>query len=86
VFGIHFYQNGFFMAIKDEVHELEERLQAIEIEKAIQEGIQRRVRTICITATSALLTAMFATGKFIYNEFNAVSAGVLAFYHAMGGT
>lgn len=72
------------MAIKDEVHELEDRIATMEIEKAINEGIQRRVRTICITATSALLTAMFATGKFIYSEFNAVSAGVQAFFHTLG--
>lgn len=50
---------------------------------SIQAGINKWIRTICVTATLGISSGLFMGGQFCYQNFNAVKAGILAFLAAL---
>lgn len=63
----------------DKIEELEDWRIKKEIEDGIREGISRKVRAICMTATSAALGVVYTLGSFAYNNLEALAAAVKAF-------
>ena len=63
----------------DKIEELEEWRTKKEIEDGIRDGISRKVRAICMTATSAALGVVYTLGSFAYNNLEALAAAVKAF-------
>jgi hypothetical protein len=57
---------------------LEERLE--DVEDSIKS--QKMWRTICITATTATLSVLYTVGQWAYARWDALEAGVKAFFAA----
>lgn len=65
--------------------ELYARIQKIENEKAIKDGINKWIRVVCISGTTSFLGFCSWLGSFIYDNFKAVEIGVKAFIVALRG-
>lgn len=63
------------------VDELEDRIEALEIDKAVS----KKIRAICITATSTFIGICYAIGQWAYEKWNALEAGIRAFWIANRG-
>lgn len=59
--------------------ETEKRLSKLEIEKGIEHGIQKWVRTVCVTATTMFLGFVSWVASQLYDKFEAIQAGIRAF-------
>ena len=62
--------------------ETERDLKELLIEREIEKGISKWLRTVCVTATSTLTGFFLWLGSFIYDKFDAVEAAVKAFIAA----
>jgi hypothetical protein len=72
--------------IQDETSDLEDRVTAIEIDRAVDDGIHKIIRTVCITATGSFLSLCYWFGDVIYQNSSAVEAAVRAFWIARKGS
>lgn len=61
----------------DKIKDLEDYV----IEKKIEDGKHKLIRTICITATANFAIMCLTAGSFVYHHFRAVKAGVIAFWN-----
>lgn len=68
--------------IDERLEELEEFRKEKEIEEGIRKGLTKWAHTICMTATSALLGAIYWTGGFIYDKWHPLQAAIKAFLEA----
>lgn len=59
--------------------ETSERLKKLEIDAGIDKGIHQWVRTVCITATSTFMGFCIWLGGQIYDKFDQIKAGIMAF-------
>lgn len=55
------------------------RLNRLEIDNAIEEGISKWIRTICITSTTAAMSFFMWLGSFAYHNSEALYEGIKAF-------
>jgi hypothetical protein len=69
---------------KDDDHDEIQELKRWKAKKEITDGVNARVRAICITGTTAVLGWCFWVGGKIYDNFSAVEAGIRAYFAAMG--
>ncbi len=65
--------------------DLEARVTAIEVEKRIEDGIEKKIRAICITATGSFLSLCYWLGTVVYNQSYAIQAALKAFWIAKNG-
>lgn len=65
--------------------DIEDRLTDLEIHQGVNDGISRRMRTICITSTTACFSSLLWIGSVIYDKFPAFKAGIIAFLQADKG-
>lgn len=72
--------------IGDRLKESEAKQRQQEIDDGIADGINKRVRAVCMTATSALLGAFYWMGDVAYTKYPAIKAGIIAFLAADKGT
>lgn len=58
--------------------ETREKFTQLEIEKGVQQGISKWIRTICITSTVSVWGFITWLGSIVYDQFPAFKAGVIA--------
>lgn len=63
----------------EKIEQLEEWRRDKEIEEAIREGISKRVRTVCMTAVSAIMGGFYWLGSIAYSKWAAFEAAIKAF-------
>ena len=68
--------------LDDKIEELQDYVIEQRIEDGIRKGLTKWAHTICITATSAVMTAVYATGSFVYEKWYPLQAAVKAFLAA----
>ncbi len=62
--------------------ETDKRLRDIEIEQGIDRGVHKWIRTVCITSTSTFMGFCIWIGGQLYDKFDAIKVGVMAFLAA----
>jgi len=67
----------------DKIEEIEEKLKAQEIKDGISSGIQKWIRTVCITATCSVLSFFGWLGNYVYTHSEAVYLAAEAFIIAL---
>jgi hypothetical protein len=70
--------------LSEKVAEMQAQLNKIEIERGINAGINKWIRTICITATCSVLSFFAWLGNFVHNNFEAVYQAAKAFLSHWG--
>lgn len=80
-----------FDLLEKHVDETEARLKEIEaaaarekIEKGIRDGVNKWIRTVCITATGSVLSFFAWLGNYVYNHSHAFYEAAKAFIIAIG--
>lgn len=68
--------------INDRIEELEKFRKDKEIEDGIRKGLTKWAHTICMTATSAVITGMYTLGQFVYDKWHPLQAAIEAFIRA----
>jgi hypothetical protein len=75
--------------MKKDDHRIEE-LEKWHVEKQIDDGIKkglsRWAHTICMTATSALMTAVYTVGSFVADKWEPLQVAIKAFIAANKGS
>lgn len=66
----------------DKLERLEEYVRDKEIEDGIRKGLTKWAHTICMTATSAIMGAIYWIGGFIYDKWHPLQAAIKAFLEA----
>lgn len=59
--------------------ETREEFTKIKIDKGISDGISRKLRTICISAVSAMFAFFVWLGSMVYDKFPAFKAAIITF-------
>lgn len=67
----------------DKIEALEEYVNEKRIEDGIRAGITKWAHTICITATSAIMTALYNLGSWAYENSGPLQAAFKAFQEAV---
>ena len=67
----------------EKIEQLHEKLTEIEVDKRIHDGINKWIRTVCITATCSTLSFFGWLGNYTYNHSHAVYEAVRAFITAL---
>jgi len=70
--------------LSEKVAEMDAQLKKIEIERGINDGVNKWIRTVCITATCSVLSFFAWLGNFVYNHFQAIYEAAKAFLSHMG--
>lgn len=65
--------------------ETREEINQLKIEKAVDEGISKWIRTVCISATTATFGFFMWLGSVVYDKFPAFKAAIIAFIQADKG-
>jgi len=65
--------------------ETRDKFTQIEIDNGIKDGIDKRIRTICITSTLAVWGFIVWFGAQVYDKFPSFKAAVIAFIQADKG-
>ena len=66
----------------EKLEKLEEYVAEKRIEDGIRKGISKWAHTICMTATSAIMGAIYSLGGLIYDKWEQFSAAIDAFIKA----
>ena len=61
------------------------RVNKMEIEKGIENGINKWIRTVCITSTTATFGFFMWLGSLTYDKYPAFKAAIIAFIQADKG-
>ncbi len=69
----------------DKIESIEEWIHKKEIEDGIRKGLNKWIRTICMTATSALMGAFYAIGGFMYQHWQPIQEAIKAYLVASRG-
>ena len=69
----------------DRIEELNEWRTNQEIENGIRKGLNKWAHTICMTATSAVMTMIYSLGGFVYNHWSSFEAAIRAYLAADRG-
>lgn len=72
--------------VQERLKESDKKRMQQEIDDGITKGINKRVRAVCMTATSALLGAFYWMGDVAYTKYPALKAGIVAFLAADKGS
>ena len=68
----------------EKIEQLHEKMNEMEVDKRVHDGINKWIRTVCITATCSTLSFFGWLGNFTYNNSHAVYEGARAFIAALG--
>ncbi len=63
--------------------DLERRLNKLEINQGIDDGIHKWIRTVCVTSTMSFLGFISWIANWSYDKFDAIQAGIKAFLETL---
>lgn len=66
----------------DNIGELQKYINEKKIEEGIRKGISKWAHTICMTATSAVMSIVYYIGGIVYDKWEQFSAAIDAFIKA----
>jgi hypothetical protein len=69
----------------DRIEELNKWRMKREVEDGVRKGLNKWAHTICMTATSAVMTALYSLGGFVYSHWSSFEAAIRAYLAAERG-